>query len=535
MEKKTKNTSNKASRAVDSGLPPATITIASSVHLKSNTFVPFRLADTFTDPIAIPVLPRDKENLIGTLHALKDNCSVPKLSFLKYLWKQDELKVLEECLAANRGLTEIEFNESTLTNIFMESFVRMLKRNKTIRTISFYYTPLPREAWLRFCDGLEYYNIDSLKLAGESQNEDKIKDFCEGIAFNQTIKTLSLTSETFPERSLERLCTMLANNPAIENLEFIRCFYHQVDYGNFNRVIKAGYLKVLTLDSSYLIGRNLKLISKELQNNTSITELNIPGNSPGWIELGIILSNNRTIKKLDLKSCANLQKESIADLKLRDNKTLTSLSVATCYNLPLSALFEELVHNTTLKALKIGNNAAPSRSKEQALEDYLATTKTLRELHVEYMFSGINMANCLEAIANGLKINKSVRKLTVHLSEQECQPFFEALKCNSSLTYLDIGMTTWRENSVREDSILDLLRTNRTLRHIVGAENFVQLEKNRVEQDKIIMNTCMLIKMILAKPSSFILPMEVWSNIISYTSYSFVPFDFEQFFKKSMV
>jgi hypothetical protein len=95
--------------------------------------------------------------------------------------------------------------------------------------------------------------------------------------------------------------------------------------------------------------------------------------------------------------------------------------------------------------------------------------------------------------------------------------------------------TSWRENSVREDSILDLLRTNRTLRHIVGAENFVPLEKNRVEQDKIIMNTCMLIKMILAKPNSFILPMEVWSNIFSYTSYSFVPFDFEQFFKKSMV
>jgi hypothetical protein len=58
-----------------------------------------------------------------------------------------------------------------------------------------------------------------------------------------------------------------------------------------------------------------------------------------------------------------------------------------------------------------------------------------------------------------------------------------------------------------------------------------KLKANRDTQDKVIHDTCTLIKMIVTKPSSFVLPIELWAMVFKYVSYEFTPLDFEQFFQ----
>jgi hypothetical protein len=516
--------------------------VATVNFLRSKTLSsPYNFADKFDEPISLPLVQGDKEHLMGLINALKDNSSVKKLIFSPYIWKPDEVRVLADSLSENRGVTEIQFQSFGFVLEFVEYFVRILKRNKSIKSILFARSRFPLDAWTRFCDGLEYYSISRLYVEGLKVTEQQMATFCEGIKFNQTITSLSFTEEPFPGKSFNILCTMLASNPTIGTLELRQCGNNneRMDHQAMNQIFKANYLKILRLFSCGLFGSNLKLISTELQNNTSITELSLAADAINVAEVGIILQNNKTIKKLDLSYIEVLKEHNIRDLGLGYNKTLTDLSVAHSYNLSLAILFEELSHNTTLKILRIGNNAI---SSPEPIGDYLSKTTTLRELYIENPYTG-NIDVYAIGLTSALKVNKSLRKVEaafVNVNWEILEELLQSLQRNQSLTYLDIdlqrknpGLIGQPYTQEAENCIWELLKTNKTLRHLVGAEKMVGFKKNREEQDKVIMNTCLWVKMILMKPSSFVLPIEVWSNIFKYASYTFAPFDFEEFFKNA--
>ena len=458
------------------------------------------------------------------------------LKFTLYPWKQDAINSLVESLSANESITELNLDNFNWTLPFMEGLVKILKRNKYIKRLviqkqfgSFF--AMSKDTWARFCDGLEYYNIHTLELGCFNFDERRLNDFNNGIKYNQSIKSLIFTYEVFSGQTFENLCNMLAFNPTIEELQLIRCFNrygHQ--YTHFKQVLKANYLKKLTINNSYLNTGNFCMISKGLKHNKSITELNLPSNLLDWVELGKILLKNRSIKKLDLN---DNQIANVADLKLAEISTLTELSVVNCRGLT-SKLFGELCHNKTLKVLRFGFG---NQEDENRLENLLNTTTTLRELEV-HLFHASQSAS--RSLSNGLKLNKSIRKLSVNFFGRpfnNLAEFLDSLKTNLTLTELDLGELQNLATTNRplladvDDLILDLLKSNKTLRHIRGAEQFVALERNRLTQDTIIYNTCTFIKMILMKPNSFILPIEVWAEVFKYVSFSFVPFDFERYFK----
>ncbi len=107
------------------------------------------MLDSVKDPITIPYMLANRDHLIGLILALKYNTKVPKLIFAPYTWQQDELHLLEETLAHNQGVQEIEFEKVGFCSNFTESIVRILKRNKNIKRVFFNLSRLGVDAWAR--------------------------------------------------------------------------------------------------------------------------------------------------------------------------------------------------------------------------------------------------------------------------------------------------------------------------------------------------------------------------------------------------
>ncbi len=211
-------------------------------------------------------------------------------------------------------------------------------------------------------------------------------------------------------------------------------------------------------------------------------------------------------------------------------------------------LFSELRNNNTLQRLEFSTRTDLEGTADLTLQMYLTKNYSLKELKIVLLRSGELSDRIIRAIAKGLAANKSIRKLYFKLSRIDYQvmlEFIEALKTNTSLLELhigkirDIGLHNAGTNGKDiDDFILDLLKSNKTLRFIEGASEYPYLEdklkNNRDTQDQIIGDTCLLIKMIVAKPISFILPIEIWLHVFEYLSYSFTDFDFAMFFRSSL-
>jgi hypothetical protein len=475
------------------------------------------------------------------IEAMKDNSTAHSMTFIHRGWDRQELNLLVDCLTQhNTGIRYLVFESLVFTLQIAEAVVKILKSNPRIKAVTF-ISELPSDCFSRFCDGLEYYHIESLRME-IIKTTANLRKLTEGVQWNQTLTELSLRLP-FPEPGMfEEFCNIFLASPTISsfNVSWFDRHITEDDYNCFAKVLKTNRLKQLTFNCERL---DLTFLAEEFKNSSALESLTLQFSNMDIKLLGEIINSNKSIKKFNMEHLAGTE-QIILDLHLEQNTSLEQLSI-TYWALNGGNLFKMLANNKTLKSLTIGTSSALD---VVGLQEFLKENTSLTELVLPP--STNNEQHTCTYLANGLKFNTSLRKLTMDGTYQDHTSvikFLNELKHNRSLTHLFMGpiraigmlnRTFYNEEDNTLDVIFGLVRSNKTLRYIEGAKEISYLEaklkENRDEQDQIISNTCLWIKMILLKPNSFILPIEVWSNIFKYASHSFVPFDFEQFFKDSM-
>jgi len=477
---------------------------------------------------------------------LRYNTTVKHLIIIQRKWDPKELKEFLTCLSCvNRGVTSLELAAHDFEPSFMETLTKILKLNRQIKRIqvnTHLSKPLFGDGWKRFCDGMEYYTFEELFISNALLPAKGFELLVEGLIYNQSIKSLCITAQEIGGKKFKAICDLLVSNPTITRLDLVGCVLRKDDLIQFKRVLNANSIKKLRLQHSLCKTKesNLDVIENELKANTSITELYLPANRIDYKLIGDIIRASGSIKKLDMGG----NKFSVKHLKLKSNRILQDLNLENCLRLNYSILFKELCKNQSLKILRLGNNSIVDNAM---LTKFLTKNNTLMELVVYFDYMHL-VDETIKAIASGLAGNKSLRKLSFKISRMQYNTFsslIDALKSNHALLELHISniKNLFLESrppngNDMDDFLLDLLKTNKTLRYIEGAEEFPYLEEimkaNRERQDKIIADTIAIIKMIIAKPNSFILPVEVWEAVFKNISYSFTPLDFEQFFKSNV-
>lgn len=426
----------------------------------------------------------------------------------------------------------------------------MNPRIKTLHIDGALSSPISFEGFNRFCSAMEYYAFEELTVQYSYLPPQCHEALYSALKYNQSIKKISIRYEPIKGSPFNVLCETLMSNPTTTDLTIEATPLDEQNYAQLNKVLKRNHLTKLRLMQTGMHPNLFKLISRALRKSTSVTDLELIDQPIDWKILGKILGGNNTIKTLDI-SQGKFKDYQFELLNLRSNTTLTALTFVDC-KVDGTAFFRELCENKTLKRLTLGSNDGSFLAKDPMVK-YLTEDCPLEELKLFLNHSQRARSHVIDALSEALKVNKTLRRLDLDVNaipHDLFEKLIETLKGNKSL--LEFNFCGWLKNiflsykhveySPKEkqrpflDYLSELLRTNKTLRYIEGANEFPdweeQLKRNRAWQDKIIGGTRMWINMILMKPNSFILPLEVWSMVFKYASYEFSPLNFELFFRK---
>jgi hypothetical protein len=483
------------------------------------------------------------------IEALKDNETVTSLSISpRSKWDKKDLKALAKCLSgANRGIKKLIMRAMDFEGHFMETICKILMANSRIKTIEITghnSISAAMDGFKIFCNNMAHFKFEEFIVTSAFLSKACYDLLIESLKSNPSLKIIKFAGEPNLEEHFTAICDLLVSNAITE-------FWHWGDpkqrlvenCAAFKRALNANYLQKLKLEG---IRNNtlLELFYEELKTNTSITDLTLCNIPISWKHLGDAISTNKNIKRLELKHVEIFERE-ILMLDLASNKTMTDLTIGPCSGLDYTLLFSELYANQTLQKLEVESTHYMA---SDPLKKYLSGNHSLKELKIVVPNRGHMENDSYRAIAEALRVNRTLRKIAFKLPRISYQIFselIEALKINTTLTELhitrirDIGFefSPLNGNSA-DDFFFDLLKTNKTLRFIEGASEYPYLEdrlkENRKTQDRAIRNTCTAIKMIVARPNLFPLPIEIWLQIFEHVSYPFVPFDFVQYFRSNM-
>ncbi|KAF9536772.1 hypothetical protein EC957_009735, partial [Mortierella hygrophila] len=220
------------------------------------------------------------------------------------------------------------------------------------------------------------------------------------------------------------------------------------------------------LASTIIGGRDFGILADALKTNSTLTTLDLRGNSigsDGAKALAEALKTNSILTTLDLggNSIGSDGAKALAEA-LKTNSTLTTLNL--WYNSigsdEAKALAEALKTNSTLTTLNLERNSIGSDGAN-ALAEALKTNSTLTTLNLESNSIGSDEA---KALAEALKTNSTLTTLDLRgnsIGSDGAKALAEALKTNSTLTTLDLG-----GNSIGSDgakALAEALKTNSTL------------------------------------------------------------------------
>ncbi|KAG9069808.1 hypothetical protein KI688_009133 [Linnemannia hyalina] len=220
------------------------------------------------------------------------------------------------------------------------------------------------------------------------------------------------------------------------------------------------------LASTLIGGREFGILAEALKTNSTLTTLDLGGNSIGFDgakALAEALKTNSTLATLHLwnNSIGSDGAKALAEA-LKTNSTLTTLDLGnnSIGSDGAKALAEALKTNSTLTTLGLGNNSIGSDGAK-ALAEALKTNSTLTTLDLGGNSIGFDGA---KALAEALKTNSTLA--TLHLwnnsiGSDGAKALAEALKTNSTLTTLDL-----KYNSIGSDgakALAEALKTNSTL------------------------------------------------------------------------
>lgn len=451
--------------------------------------------------------------------------------------KKQRTKLIEDLSRPDLSVTTMLFDGIRFELNIMEDIVKILSTNPRIKKLRFTACDIPDACFNRFCKGLESSQLEILELDTFLSTNGQLRALAAALKNNRTVKKFKLKNQSINSaETMKYIRNILKYSHSITSFKLWTGSDLNPHLKYLARLIRRDKLKHLTIRNNKI---QLDELKKAFESCILLQSLEFRSKSTNYALLGEILQTNKSIKRLKLDG-SFMTNSSIIDLKLSTNTSLEYLSVVSCSPETGTTLFSELKSNRTLKSLRFATNAAERNESLdlEALQNFLEENKTLMELNLP----AVSYSNPFTSVylSNGLKDNTTLRKLSFYLAGEAITDkivyFIQELQYNRGLTHINLGpiLGVKRVPDPIMEALIDLGHVNKTLRWIDGTENNVEIQeclaKNRHEQDFIITNTCTLIKMILMKPNSFILPIEVWSNIFKYASYSFVPFDFEEFF-----
>ncbi|KAG9061040.1 hypothetical protein KI688_007669 [Linnemannia hyalina] len=212
---------------------------------------------------------------------------------------------------------------------------------------------------------------------------------------------------------------------------------------------------------------NIQVLSKALKTNSTLTTLDLFGNSigrDGAQALSEALKTNSTLTTLDLKN-SRIGSDGAQALfeALKTNTTLTTLNLTdnTIVNSGAQALFEALKTNSTLTTLNLTDNwIGPNGA--QVLSEALKTNSALTTLDLSYNSIGSDGA---QALSEALKINSTLTTLDLRgnsIGRDGAQALSEALKINSTLTTLVLSGNYIGDD--RAQALSDAIKRNSRVR-----------------------------------------------------------------------
>jgi hypothetical protein len=477
----------------------------------------FRLAPPLTT-VELPHSPT-LSTIIPIIEALNNNDTVACLSIgVRQQWSPNELNELVTCLTGlNKGIVKISFVFFDFDPSATEAIVRILKENHWIKTLEILSTAgsTSIDGFKIFCNNMEHFKFEEIAISNAFLPVECLDLLLDSLKANQSIKKIKFTEAKNTQGDwFTKLCNLLVLK---EMTEFD--FAGQVDYEALREVLKANRIQKFTLEGKYH-PLYINLIAKELELNTSLTDLTfLSDGTIDWNSGRNVFSENKTIKRLKLRDVADQSRE----------KQDGFFDPRSMIDPTMEPLFSQLLRNQTLESLSVQTTWYPEGSK--ALQKYLTTTKSLREVEILSPSGDISYPTFI-AIVEAIKVNRTIRKLTLKLSRISYDlfsKFIDALKLNTTLTELHLSKVRdiyLSESPIKgkeaDDFFLELLQTNKTLRFIKGASEHIYLEErlkeNRDTQDHIINDMCLLFKMILVKPHRFILPVEIWLRIFEHVA-----------------
>lgn len=322
-------------------------------------------------------------------------------------------------------------------------------------------------------------NLHSLELENcfyEGQNLDSLFD---ALNRNKTLLNLNLNSNHLETVSLEKILNALARNPhlVLQNIKLDENQFNNNEsmtlLGNFlreNRTLKRLSLCESHPVNEYCSEKGMIAFAKALEENKGLESLTINNHFFGQLETGAFgkaLSNNHTLKELNLDYCTFIGKDSVIPLalSLSNNRGLVTLSLDECKINAMGAIAiaRNLEANNHLQTLRLGGNNL-SDNVGLAFANMLERNNILKALDLS---KGDNSESFLQqvglvALAESLTKNKALTTLLLRfqdLDNEAANAFATSLRNNRSLEVLDISLSPDQEEfSINEYSEKTVLR-----------------------------------------------------------------------------
>ena len=271
------------------------------------------------------------------------------------------------------------------------------------------------EDCVEFFRALNNSGLKVSKLNVQDLTAETAEHFAVGLAESQSVQALKLKHCNFTSAGAVSIFRSLEHNTSLEELdlsenrglaegdsEAVGCAIERML--NVNRTLKVLNLSGCRIDTK--ISTHVELIiGVDIVSINDIT-------SVGWVHVFKALSNNTSLKKLDISHNKPGMKGSVALAEMLScNKSLTELNLRLC-DIPDAGLREiarGLLQNTSLKKLDISYNK-PGMEGSVALAEMLSCNKSLTELNFECF--DIPEAG-LREIARALLQNTTLQTLTL--------------------------------------------------------------------------------------------------------------------------
>lgn len=469
---------------------------------------------------------------------------IPTLEFTLHKWSDRDLKTLSNILASTKTIRRIELNA---VNNAVKTIFEALESNTSVKEISLEVKSSikPRtnqKYWEKLIEGLKTrkINVEALEFNGYFNPSHLKNEYLDGFlnalkAAKSFHKWIFKGCSDLLEQKYKEIGEILKNRQITSLFVSVYESLPPQVVSVLIDVVKMNNIKHLHLQIYNT--RQLKLdLATAFSENTSMTDLDIEDLQIAPKMLEQILLNNRTLLKLncwlDNHSVTPIEK-SVVDA-LGKNTSLTDLRIRNAMEIEGALLM-----NTTIRTFSVKDSRVFLSGDLMKKIIQQNTTLTALDLRTHQMFNA-DTSLIIEGLASNTTLTSFGCNIET-LSVTTLKSFCAMLSDHQTLTHID-SQPTSSLSILRmvipgiTDIIEDALKANLSLRSWSPYDSFEEFQpyfkRNINIQDESIRRTKTIIRMISLKPHSFLLPIEIWSQIFNQVHYPGVNIQFGELFYK---